>query len=110
MTKDVPDFAVVAGNPAQVVNYRFDPETIEALVRELNGPLTVVMGLQGSSLNVKQLESLGVRRITIGGSLARTSFGLIRKAAAEMFDSGSFSFADEQIPPGRTVSIFCRST
>lgn len=83
-----------------------DPETIEALVRELNGPLTVVMGLQGSSLNVKQLESLGVRRITIGGSLARTSFGLIRKAAAEMFDSGSFSFADEQIPQAELSQFF----
>ena len=83
-----------------------DPETIEALVRELNGPLTVVMGLQGSTLNVKQLESLGVRRITIGGSLARASFGLIRKAAAEMFDSGSFSFADDQIPQAELSQFF----
>jgi tetrahydrodipicolinate N-succinyltransferase len=26
VTKDVPDFAVVAGNPAKVVRYRFDQE------------------------------------------------------------------------------------
>jgi len=28
VTKDVPDFAVVAGNPARVIKYRFDQETI----------------------------------------------------------------------------------
>lgn len=27
VTKDVPDFAVVAGNPARLVRYRFDPST-----------------------------------------------------------------------------------
>lgn len=33
VTRDMPDFAVVAGNPAQVVRMRFDPETIAALLR-----------------------------------------------------------------------------
>lgn len=28
VTKDVPDFAVVAGNPAKIIKYRFDSETI----------------------------------------------------------------------------------
>jgi virginiamycin A acetyltransferase len=32
--KDVPPYAVVVGNPGRVVRYRFDPETIEALLRE----------------------------------------------------------------------------
>lgn len=31
VAKDVPPFAIVAGNPAQVVKYRFDEATIEAL-------------------------------------------------------------------------------
>jgi len=33
VTKDVPDYAVVAGNPAQLIRYRFDPETIQALLK-----------------------------------------------------------------------------
>lgn len=33
VTKDVPPYAIVAGNPAQVVKYRFDQETIQALLR-----------------------------------------------------------------------------
>jgi acetyltransferase-like isoleucine patch superfamily enzyme len=32
VTKDVPAFAIVAGNPAAVVRYRFDARTIERLV------------------------------------------------------------------------------
>lgn len=33
VTKDVPDYAVVAGNPAKVINYRFDQETIDGLLK-----------------------------------------------------------------------------
>jgi virginiamycin A acetyltransferase len=29
VTKDVPAYAIVGGNPAAVVRYRFDPATIE---------------------------------------------------------------------------------
>lgn len=83
-----------------------DLETIEALVREINGPVTVVMGLSGSTLTVQQLGSVGVRRVTIGGSLARATFGLIRKAAAEMAEFGTFSFATQQIPHAELSQFF----
>lgn len=83
-----------------------DPKTIEALVREINAPLTVVMGLTGSPLTVPQLGSLGVRRVTVGGSLARATFGLIRRAAQEMAASGTFSYADQQIPDAELSQFF----
>jgi 2-methylisocitrate lyase-like PEP mutase family enzyme len=83
-----------------------DPETIEALVREIQGPITVVMGLKGSPLTVPQLGSLGVRRVTIGGSLARATYGLIRKAAAEMAEFGTFTYAAQQIPDAELSQFF----
>ncbi|MFP8780188.1 isocitrate lyase/phosphoenolpyruvate mutase family protein [Hydrogenophaga sp. RWCD_12] len=83
-----------------------DPKSIEALVREINGPITVVMGLTGSSLTVSQLGSLGVRRVTVGGSLARATFGLIRRAAQEMAASGTFTYADQQIPDAELSQFF----
>ncbi len=32
VTKDVPDYAIVAGNPARLIRYRFEPEHIRALL------------------------------------------------------------------------------
>ena len=33
VTKDVPPYAIVAGNPARIIRYRFEPEIIERLLR-----------------------------------------------------------------------------
>jgi acetyltransferase-like isoleucine patch superfamily enzyme len=33
VAKDIPPYAVVIGNPAQILRYRFDPETVAALLR-----------------------------------------------------------------------------
>ena len=32
VAKDIPPYAVAVGNPAQIIRYRFDPETIAALL------------------------------------------------------------------------------
>lgn len=32
VTKDVPDYAIVAGNPARIIRYRFDQDTIKGLL------------------------------------------------------------------------------
>jgi 2-methylisocitrate lyase-like PEP mutase family enzyme len=83
-----------------------DAETIAALVREIDGPLNVVMGLTGSAFTVAQLNNLGVRRISIGGSLARSALGLVRRAAQEMREHGSFTFAEQQIPDAELCDFF----
>jgi 2-methylisocitrate lyase-like PEP mutase family enzyme len=85
-----------------------DPKVIAELVREIDGPLTVVMGLKGAGLTVAQLEDLGVRRITIGGSLARATYGLIRQAAREMALDGTFHYAGGQIPDAELCAFFAR--
>lgn len=85
-----------------------DARTIAALVREIDGPISVVMGLAGAALSVAQLEDLGVRRVSIGGSLARATFGLIRRAAAEIRERGTFGYADEQIPDDELSAFFAR--
>jgi 2-methylisocitrate lyase-like PEP mutase family enzyme len=83
-----------------------DAETIAALVREIDGPINVVMGLTGSAFTVSQLNCLGVRRISIGGSLARSALGLVRRAAQEMREHGSFTFAEQQIPDAELCDFF----
>jgi len=83
-----------------------DPETIGRLVKEVDAPVNVVMGLAGSPISVGKLEELGVKRISIGGSLARATFGLIRRAAAEIRDLGTFTFADGQVPDPELCQFF----
>jgi len=46
--------------------------------------------------------------IWIGGSLARATFGLVRRAAAEMLEQGSFGFASEQIPDRELCRLFSK--
>ena len=81
-------------------------ETIGKLVQEADGPVNVVMGLAGSPMSVNQLEDLGVKRVSIGGSLARTTFGLIRRAAEEMRDRGTFTYSEGQVPDAELCRFF----
>lgn len=83
-----------------------DEAAIRTLVDGVGLPLTVVMGLSGSLLTVPRLQELGVRRVSIGGSLARAACGLIRRAAEEMAIHGSFGFAEQQIPDGELCRFF----
>jgi len=83
-----------------------DLATVSELVKEINGPINVVMGLSGSELSVTQLKDAGVRRISIGGSLARAVYYQIQKAAEEMFKEGTFSFAQNQLPQSELNKIF----
>lgn len=83
-----------------------DADTIATLVKEIDGPVNVVMGLGKGTLSVNALGSLGVRRISIGGSLARTVLGLVREAAKEMFHQGTFGYAENQIPDAELCRFF----
>lgn len=83
-----------------------DPETIRTIVRETASPLNVVMGLSGGDMSFNQLRDLGVRRISIGGSLARSLYFQLRAAAQEMLEHGTFSYAQEQIPQSELNQLF----
>jgi 2-methylisocitrate lyase-like PEP mutase family enzyme len=57
-------------------------------------PVNVLMG-SPSPLTVKDLAALGVRRISVGGSLARSAWGGFMRAARRIADDGDFNgFAD----------------
>ncbi len=74
-----------------------EPDAIERLVREIDGPLNV-LGARGGgdqALTVAELEAVGVRRVSIGGSLAVAALGLVRRAGAELLERGTFSYARE---------------
>jgi len=97
---------LAAGADCAFVPGASDAATIALLVRELTGPLNVVMGLTGSTLTVAELADLGVRRVTVGGSLIRAMYGHLRRAADELRASGTFTYAQEQIPHTELNDVF----
>lgn len=74
-----------------------DPEAIATLVREIGGPLNI-LGARGGgaqSPTMAELEALGVRRVSIGGSLALAALALVRRAAKELMELGTVGYTRE---------------
>jgi 2-methylisocitrate lyase-like PEP mutase family enzyme len=70
---------------------------IAAVVRAVDRPLNVLVGLQGSQFSLATLSALGVKRISVGSALMRAAFGAFLRAAREMRERGTFAFANEAV-------------
>ena len=75
-----------------------DIAAIKAVCAAVDKPVNVVMGLQGQTYSVAQLSNAGVRRISVGGSFARTALGALMRAAEEVKTHGTFTYAAGAIP------------
>jgi 2-methylisocitrate lyase-like PEP mutase family enzyme len=76
-------------------------EAIRIVCAETTVPVNVVMGLQGATYTVDQLAEVGVKRISVGGSFARAALGALVRAASEVQDHGTFSYATDAIPDAK---------
>ncbi|CAN5607085.1 isocitrate lyase/phosphoenolpyruvate mutase family protein [soil metagenome] len=72
-------------------------EEIQAVCAAVSKPVNVVMGLKNASFSVTQLAALGVRRISVGSALSRAALGAFVRAAQEMKEQETFTFADRAI-------------
>ena len=81
-------------------------DEIVTVVRSVDRPLNVLMGLQGAQLSQNELSSIGVRRISVGSALARAALGALLRAAREMKERGTFSFAAETTSYGEINAMF----
>jgi 2-methylisocitrate lyase-like PEP mutase family enzyme len=80
-------------------------EQISAVVKAVHPrPVNLLIGASGLSL--KQAEDLGVRRISVGGSLARAAWGGFMKAAREMAEQGMFTELASGYPGGDLNKMF----
>jgi 2-methylisocitrate lyase-like PEP mutase family enzyme len=75
-------------------------EDIRAVCAAVSKPVNVVMGIKGVTLTVAQLADLGVRRISLGGSLCRAAMAGLFAAAREIREKGTFGFAETAVPSG----------
>jgi 2-methylisocitrate lyase-like PEP mutase family enzyme len=71
-------------------------DTIRRLAAAIPGPLNVVAGL-ANIIDAPALFSLGVKRVSLGGSLARAALSTLERAGRELLDSGTLGFLDGAI-------------
>jgi 2-methylisocitrate lyase-like PEP mutase family enzyme len=72
-------------------------EDIAAVIGSVDRPVNILAGVTGLHLNLAELSALGVKRVSVGSALARAAFGAFLRAAQEMRDHGTFSFADQAV-------------
>jgi 2-methylisocitrate lyase-like PEP mutase family enzyme len=74
------------------------PDAIRTVCSAVSRPVNVVAGLSGPPFTVAELSAAGVRRISLGSTLARAALGALARAAREIRDRGTFDFAAEAMP------------
>lgn len=72
-------------------------EDIAAVVGAVDRPVNVLMGFQGARLTLAELVEIGVKRVSVGSALSRVALGAFLRAAQEMRDRGTFTFADDAV-------------
>jgi 2-methylisocitrate lyase-like PEP mutase family enzyme len=81
-----------AGADSIFVPFVSDRDTIERLVREIRAPVNILGTPNAPTL--KQMEALGVRRVTFGSAPMRATLGLVRRMAREWKEKGTYGTLD----------------
>ncbi len=82
-------------------------DEVASVVKSVDRPVNVVMGPGRSS--VADLAALGVRRVSVGGSLYRAAIAGFLKAARELKEQGSFGYAADATSHAELTAIFTRT-
>ena len=77
-----------AGADSVFVPFVGDRDTIERLVQSIRAPLNVLGTPLGPTL--RELATLGVRRVTFGSAPMRATLGLVRRMAREWKEKGTY--------------------
>jgi 2-methylisocitrate lyase-like PEP mutase family enzyme len=75
-----------------------DLATIKTVVAAVSKPVNVVMTHADPSLTLADLAAAGVKRVSVGGSIARYAMAAFLKAGREMKEAGGFTFIRDALP------------
>jgi 2-methylisocitrate lyase-like PEP mutase family enzyme len=83
-----------------------DLATVRQLVREIDAPLNVVVGLASPTIIPRALLDAGVKRVSTGGSIARAALAFVATSARELLERGTIEFAAQQVSQFELNSVF----
>jgi 2-methylisocitrate lyase-like PEP mutase family enzyme len=79
---------LAAGADGIFVPGAVDPGTVQLLADAIDAPLNVMAGPGAPS--VAELAALGVARVSVGSGIAQAAHALVRRAARELLDAGTY--------------------
>jgi 2-methylisocitrate lyase-like PEP mutase family enzyme len=91
-----------AGADCIFVQPVWEKETIRTLVKEINAPINILSNPAiGAALppSVRELQDLGVARLSLGSSLMKAALALIKKVADELSEKGTYSILLDTLTP-----------
>ena len=80
-------------------------EDIQAVLDAVTCPVNILVGIKTFDLPLSDLEAMGVRRISTGGSIACAAFGLIRAATKGVL-SGDLAYREGMITHDEFTRLF----
>ncbi len=91
-----------AGADCIFVQPVWDKETISTLVREINAPVNILAnpGIgDGMPPSVRELQDMGVARLSLGSSVMKATLALIKKVADELSSKGTYGLLLDAMTP-----------
>jgi 2-methylisocitrate lyase-like PEP mutase family enzyme len=91
-----------AGADCIFVQPVWEKETISTLVKEINAPVNILSnpGIGGGiPPSVRELQDLGVARLSLGSALMKANLALIKKVADELSEKGTYNILSDTLSP-----------
>jgi 2-methylisocitrate lyase-like PEP mutase family enzyme len=79
-----------------------DRETIAKLVAAIKAPLNIL--LSATCPTIRELETMGVARVSAGSSVMRATLGLLRRVGKELMEEGTYSHLLEGAVPWTEIN------
>jgi 2-methylisocitrate lyase-like PEP mutase family enzyme len=80
----------------------WEKKTISALVKEINAPVNILSNpgnWGGVPPSVRELQDLGVARLSLGSGLMKATLALIKKVADELSEKGTYNILSDTLTP-----------
>jgi len=110
---DLPDtirrlqaFAEAGANVLYAPGLKTHEEIVTVVKAVAPHPVNVVLGLNSASFSLDELARLGVKRVSLGSTLARAAYGAFFRAAGEIRQKGTFHFATGTMPYSEINALF----
>ncbi|RZB14736.1 isocitrate lyase/phosphoenolpyruvate mutase family protein [Streptomyces sp. F001] len=98
---------LAAGADGIFVPGAVDPGIVKLLADGVDGPLNVMAG--PGAPPVTELAALGVARVSVGAGLAQAAHAVVRRAARELLDAGTYESLAGGLDYGELNSLLGRS-